>query len=162
MTAKLMAKLMLCLDGEQKKFVVEGTGDVTNVEILSVSLPDTHPQHATIVIRLATPAECDASEKLRLAVIERKVSSDLGTAKCQMTLATSGFDQKEGRRTAENILKQQAEKAGDPNEFSEELRLATISPSGRVISVLRNITKEVIQQVVAENTLKQQAEKAGG
>lgn len=107
-----MAKLTLCLDGEKKEFAVEGTGDVTNVEILSVSLPDAHPQYTTVVLRLMTPAECDAGEKLRLAAIARRVSSDLGSAECQEILATSGFDQEKGRQDAENILKQRAEKTG--------------------------------------------------
>lgn len=110
----MTAKLKLCLDGERKKFTVLGAGDVANVEIMSVNMPDAHPQYTTVVIRLMTSTECRASEKLRLAAIARRVSSDLGTAECQMTLATSGFDQEEGRRAAENILKQQIEKAGDP------------------------------------------------
>jgi len=111
----MTAKLKLWLDGEQRKFVVEGIVDVTNVEILSVSLPDVHPRHTTVTIRLTTPAECDASEKLRLAATARRVSTDLGSADCQMTLATAGFDREKGRQAAENILKQhQVEKAGDP------------------------------------------------
>jgi hypothetical protein len=108
----MAAKLKLCLDGGRRKCVVEGTGDVTNVEILSVDSPGTHPRCTTVVIRLTTPAECAVSEKLRLATIARKVSRDLGTAKCQMTLATSGYDQKEASRATENILKQQAPETG--------------------------------------------------
>ncbi len=104
----MAAKLKLCLDGGQGKCIVEGTGDVTNVKILSVDSPGTHPQCITVVIQLMSPAECVASEKLRLAAIARKMSRDLGTAKCQMTLATSGFDQKEAFQATENILKQQA------------------------------------------------------
>ena len=108
----MAAKLTLCLDGERRKCIVEGTGDVTNVEILSVDAPGTHPQHTTAVIRLTTPAECAVSEKLRRAAIARKMSRDLGTVKCQTTLATSGFDQREASQAIENILEQQAERAG--------------------------------------------------
>lgn len=106
-----MAELTLCLDGTQKRLVVVGTGNVTNVEIVSVDLPDAHPQFTTVVIRLMTPEERAAGEKLRSAAIARRVSSDLGFAECQMTLANSGFDQEKNRQIAENILKQQAEKA---------------------------------------------------
>ena len=109
-----MATLKLCLDGEREKFTVEGAGDVANVEILSVNMPDAHPRYTTVVVRLTTSAERKVSEKLRSAATARRVSNDFGTAECQMTLATSGFDQEEGRRAAENILKQQIEKAGDP------------------------------------------------
>lgn len=106
-----MAELMLCLDGGQEKFVVEGNGDVTNVEIVSVDFPNAQPRHTTVVVRLMTPDECAVGRKLRQAGTARRVSTNLGSAECQAALAAAGYDREESRRTTEAILKDQEEKA---------------------------------------------------